>query len=274
MSRSQKVSGTFFAMAIVLFFLPLFAGCSDDCNECPVPVVNNAPPFPPDGVYSVTGDGMVTICWNPNWEEDLAGYAVYYNDEEYGQYEWLADVPADQTCYDDTDVVNGDTWFYAVLAFDRAGNESELSYETVFDTPRPEGFNVVLMEYLGQNADSGWDFDTQTRQASDDNTTDIYFGVDGGVGYIYTNAGVDIQDYGFIDLIDVDWAPSGGWAESNRVEAIDGHSYIIRIGAGGGHWNVAKIEVISVTSQNMTMNWAYQEVLDLPELVPGGGTSQ
>ena len=253
------------------------AGCSDDCDECPVPVVDNAPPFPPDGVFSVTGDGLVTIYWNENWEKDLAGYAVYYHDAADGLYEWMADVPADQTYYEDTDVVNGETWFYAVLAFDHAGNESDLSYETVFDTPRPEGFGLVLMEYLGQDADSGWDFDTQTRQASGDNTTDIYFGVDGGVGYIYTNAGVDIQDYGYEELIWVDWAPGdgeSGWIEDSRIEAVVGHCYIIRIDAGPSRWNVAKIEVKSVTSQSMTIDWAYQEVENLPELAPGAGPSK
>ena len=164
------------------------------------------------------------------------------------------------------------------VAFDSEGNESDLSYETVFDTPRPEGFGLVLMDSLGQNDLSGYDFSARTRQRPDLSTTDIYFGVSEGVRYICTNtdhdAGVDIQDYGLIDLIDVDWAPDGGWSDAGRAEAIEGHSYIIRINSALG-WNVAKIEVRWVSNQSVTLDWAYQEVLDLPELAPpGGGTSQ
>lgn len=277
MNRSEKVSGTFFVLAILLLVLPFVVGCDEDCSECPVPVVDNAPPFPPDGVFSVTGDEMVTIYWNDNWENDLDGYAIYRHTEATGNYAWLADVSASQTYYVDEPLVNGDTWYYAVAAFDRAGNESDLSYETVFDTPRPEGFGLVLMDYLGQNDQSGWDFDRFTRQRSDLSTTDIYFGVDTGVGYIYTNAGVDIQDYGLIDLIDVDWAPDSGWSDAGRAEAIERHSYIIRINGPQGS-NFAKIEVLSVTisgTASVTLDWAYQEVLDLPELAPpGGGNSR
>jgi hypothetical protein len=261
-------------MTILLSFLPFVAGCGDDCNECPGPVADNAPPFPPDGVFSVTGDEMVTIYWNDNWEEDLAGYAVYRNNDGSDVYGWVTDVPANQTYYFDYDVNNGETWYYAVLAFDRAGNESDLSYEDVFDTPRPEGSGLVLMDYLGQSADqSGWDFDLFSRQKSDSITTDIYFGVEGGVRYIITNTGVDIQDYGLIDLINVDWAPETGWSDAGRAEAIAGHSYIIRINSAQG-WNMAKIEVLSVSNTSVTLAWAYQEVNRSLELAPGGGTAQ
>ena len=136
-------------------------------------VTPNTPPFPPDGVFSVTGDGLVSIYWNPNFEDDLAGYGVYRNDELYGYYTWLADVPANQTYYLDYDVTNGETWYYAVTAIDSAGLESDLSYDVVFDTPRPEGFNLVLMDYLVQDDQSGYDFDTETRQASGLDTTVI-----------------------------------------------------------------------------------------------------
>ena len=273
MNRCQQVSGTFVVMAIVLSFLLVVAGCSEDCEECPIRPVDNAPPFPTYGVFSVTGDGLVTIYWNANWEADLAGYAIYFNDTEDGLYEWMADVSADQTYYEDTDVTNGETWYYAVLAFDNHDNESDLSYETVFDTPRPEGFGLVLMDYLGQISQSGYDFDTYTRQRADLSTTDIYFGVVGGVRYLLTNTGVDIQDYGLIDLVDVDWAPDTGWADSGTCEAISGHSYIIRINGPSGS-NFAKVEVRTVSNESVTLNWAYQEVTDLPELAPGGGASR
>ena len=284
--RFEKVSGTLFVMATAILVLPLVAGCSNDCSECPDPAGNNAPPFPPDGVFSITGDGQVEICWNANWEEDLAGYAVYRDDNNDGYYDWLADVGPDVTCYVDRDVNNGDTYDYAVLAFDTRNQESELSYEDVFDTPRPEGFNVVLSDYLGQNPDaSGWDFENRTVQSWDSTTTDIYFGTltdqqtASDVSYIFTAAGVDIQDYGYMENAEefrvyVDWAPTQGWTNLGRVEAVVQHAYIVRTTDGGV--NYAKIWLKSVTNSQVTLDWAYQEVEDNQELSPGakGGASQ
>ncbi len=149
--RVTRMSGVVSAVAALT--LPFVAGCEDD------PVVVDAPPFPPDGVIHITGDGVVRIYWNPNQESDLAGYGVYRgNVDPNGPYNLLADVSPTNKFYDDMDVVNGETWFYAVPAVDEAGHESELSLELVFDTPRPEGFDLVLVE-LGQDPSrAGYDF--------------------------------------------------------------------------------------------------------------------
>ena len=142
--RMTNLSGVFVAVAALT--MPLVAGCGDD----PVVAADN-PPFPPDGVFSVTGDHLVTIYWNANEESDLAGYRVYRGNVDLsGPYYPLADVSKGTTSYDDSDVNNGETWFYAVTAFDKNGHESDLSREDVFDTPRPEGFGLVLVD-LGQD---------------------------------------------------------------------------------------------------------------------------
>lgn len=235
----------------------------------------DTPPFPPDGVFSVTGDRVVSIYWNANWEEDLAGYAVYRSVADEGPYDHLADVGASTTLYDDFNVNNSETWFYAVTAFDRAGNESDLSHESVFDTPRPEGFDLVLVE-LGQNSLlSGYNFAGLSGAAQDRflSTTDIYFERLDGVNWIQTTAGVDIQDWGVIDLIDVDWAPDAGYLPSGKAEAAIGHSYIVQVvGQGGIHW--AKVYVKNVTSTTLTLDWAYQRVPGNPELLSTGGDVQ
>jgi hypothetical protein len=274
--RFEKVSGTLFVMALAILVLPFVAGCSNECNECPDPAGTNAPPFPPDGVFSITGNGQVEICWTENWERDIAGYAVYRDDDGDGLYDWLddvdpvlGDVPT-VICYTDYDVTNGVTYDYAVLAFDNKGQESELSYEAVFDTPRPEGL-VVLSDYLGQSAAmSGWDFSEANRQRFDSTTTDIYFGTltdqqtSTNVSYIFTAAGVDIQDYGYIADEDefavfVDWAPEQGWSNLGRTEAVQHHAFIVRIDdPADASVNYAKIWVASVTNDQVTMRWAYQ----------------
>ncbi len=270
--RATRLSGVVSAVAAVLLVLPYVAGCDDED-----PVVVDAPPFPPDGVFSITGDGVVTLVWNPNQESDLAGYAVYRGTADPGPYYFLADVNANETFYDDTAVVNGQHWFYAVTAFDAAGNESELSRESVFDTPRPEGFGLVLVG-LGQDPSrAGYDFDglSNTSQEASLPTTDIYFENTGGVNYIVAaDPLVDIQDYGVIALVGVDYAPVTGWAPSKRVEAITQHSYIVKIVDGSGDFNLAKFEVVGITGDNLEMDWAYQAVdneLELSRTAPIGG---
>jgi hypothetical protein len=252
-------------------------GCGDD--EDPLIVFDNGPPSAPDGVYSITGDGQVEICWNPNPEPDIAGYAVYWNSEPTGVFSLVAEVDRHTTCYIDRDVTNGTTYFYAVLAFDNDGLESELSYEDVFDTPRPEGTNLVLFDYLGQNSGlSGYDFSSKSGlpQAWDNPTTDVYFGSPNGVPTLFADqgAGVDVQDYGYIDLVYVDWAPTAGWAPSGRVELIPGHSYIVRIVDSSGFFNMAKIYVVAASAASVTLDWAYQEAVDNQELAPGVGGAQ
>jgi len=164
-----------------------------------------------------------------------------------------------------------------VLAVDAAGNESELSRETVFDTPRPEGFGLVLVD-LGQDpSHAGYDFSslTNSSQAASMTSTDIYYESVSGVDYVVAaDPLVDIQDYGLIDLIGVDWAPEEGWAPSKRAEAIIGHSYIVRIVDDQGDFNMAKFEVMGVTNTNLTLDWAYQAVeneLELSRIAPLGG---
>jgi hypothetical protein len=259
-----RLSGA--ALVVTIALLPFVAGC--DNKEDPVVIVeDDTPPFPPDGVFSVTGDQVVSIYWNANWEQDLAGYAVFRNDQADGFYSHVSDVPADQTYYDDADVINGETWFYAVLAFDEANNESELSYELVHDTPRPAGTDLVLYDFMGQNsALSGYDFNslTGTAQPQSSGSTDIYFGVLNGVNTIFTTSGVDIQDYGLIELDGVDWAPESGWAPSGRAEAIIGHSYVVRIAVVGnpGAFNYAKVYVSAVSPTLVRLDWAFQPSLE------------
>jgi hypothetical protein len=271
--------------ALLLPALMFFSGGCDDCEDNTLFVLDNGPPSAPDGVFSVTGDQEVTIYWNPNPESDIAGYDVYWNDEETGFYEYLASVPPDHDpgdliYYVDAGLPNGVTLFYAVSAYDEDGLESDLSYETVFDTPRPEGFNLVLYDYLGQFSNlSGYDFSTLsgTAQPWNNANTDVYFDPSNGVNLLRARAGVDIQDYGYIDLIDVSWAPEGGWSPQQQAELIVCHSYILRISDKVGGHNYAKIYVQNVSSSSVTLDWAYQPSqteLGNPELAPIGGKSK
>lgn len=266
------------AIFAVLLAGLLIGGC-DDCTDSvvyeTVVVVDNLPPSPPDGLVSITGDGIVYLEWNPNREPDLAGYVLYYNYDGGSKYTYMDDISKDQNWYNDEDVENGITKFYAVLAYDIEGLESDLSYEDVFDTPRPEGTGLVLYDYLGQNGNlSGYDFSARPygyAQAWDEPTTDVYFGTPSGELLMFAKgAGVDVQDYGYADYFDeVGWAPIKGWAPSKSVALIPGHVYIVRILNQTGFYNYAKVRVTELTNTYVTLDWAYQTAPDNPELTPG-----
>ncbi len=264
-------------------FVFFFAGCSEDSNTVEpqtVEVQKDTVPFPPQGVGSVTGDGYVVINWLPNWEsqlgeKDLGGYVIYRSLQETENYEEIGRVGVDITTFTDRTVKNGVTYFYAVSAVDQAGNESDLSVESVFDTPRPAGSNVVLEDYSIVPQASGFSFIHSNRvQDFNNGTTDFYFGVDTEVmvPYIYSDNGA-IQDMGWTDSFDeISFAPTQGFT-SLFVEAIIGHTYVFL--TPDGHY--AKIRITDVHVEwageqvrdaSIQFDWAYQLQAGNPELAP------
>ena len=241
------------ALSIALLAL----GCHED------KVVNvNAPPHTVDGVYSVTGDGRVTVYWRANQENDIAYYKVYRNNAPTGTFTLVGS--SSGTSFVDTSVTNGNTYYYAVAAVDGAGQESpQLSVENVFDTPRPEGTGVTLTSTGTTDATSGWDFSAQVRRGHADPLTDMWYDSSSGSDLIYVPTDTKIQDAGFVALVDVDFAPPSGWSSDGIVEAITGHSYIVL--TRDNHY--AKFEVKSHSGTSMTLDWAYQIDPNNPELV-------
>ncbi len=246
------------------------SGCSDDD---PVVVRDLTPPAAPQAVYSVTGDRLVTLYWVRNTEPDLAGYRVYRGPAYEGPFTPLALTGV--TSYVDANLTNGITSFYAVAAYDAAGNESELSVENVFDTPRPAGFNVALgpagTEASGGGL-SGFDFSGPTVRPAADPLTDAYFDVTGGTRLmIAPDLQTDVQDAGYADLDALDWAPDNGWSPTGTVELIVGHSYYVA--TRDNHY--AKFRVTALSDTQVRIDWAYQTAVNNQELVRpprvGGG---
>ena len=246
---------------LLLLSACLLAGCCDVCEP------DHTPPAIPNGVHSVTGDGDVRLYWYPNRERDFEGYNVYRSYYPEGPYYIIAST---RTAYFvDYDVRNGETYFYAITAYDVHSNESDLSREMVFDTPRPEGYNVVLWDYHIFPLDAGFNFSEEMVQPYDMKSTDIYFEVDPVSFVHYVNIGnldTDIQDFGYIDhLDDIDYAPESGWSSLGYVEAIPGHGYIVW--TWDNHF--AKFRIEEIGDDCMRMDWAYQVDPGNPELVKG-----
>jgi hypothetical protein len=74
-----------------------------------------------------------TLAWDPNTETDLAGYKVYYG-KSSGIYSNNVDV-GKQTYCEVSNLVDGQTYFFSVTAYDIDGNESAFSEEISHTIP-------------------------------------------------------------------------------------------------------------------------------------------
>ncbi len=256
----------------------LFAGCGED-------VVDRTPPAIPSGVYSITADQQVILRWTPNREADLAGYSVLWNDDGGAEYFIIAtfdaldenhfmvvDVQDPSLDYvefadrgdDGTGLANGSENWYAVLAFDHEGNESDLSLEEIRDVPRPEG-KVQLRDLNFLAAESGFDFSGEVIRPATDPAADFWFETVGNAGFLNANvARVRVQDYGNVGFDVLSEAPIGGWSVVGRVEAIVGHTYAFEIAAGSSDVRYAKVTVfdMDVVGRIVDLDWAYQPVVN------------
>jgi len=254
------------------------SGCDDTTDP-----VDNDPPAIPRGVFSITGDREVELRWYPNTDWDLRGYRVYRGGQAEGYYDRIGFVSASshsvyQEVFFDQDVYNGRTYYYAGSSVDYSGNESELSLEEVFDTPRPDGFGVELGNFYDSQSDCAYDF-------SDDRVTDFDV-LDADIAYAYdretdiarmwglddpeTGYVTELQDAGFAQMDDITWAPPDGWSEQAAAELIEGHVYV----AWTRDDHYAKFRIVRIRAQEVEFDWAYQvdvgnqELSEDPEVIP------
>ena len=239
-------------------------------------LAGSLPPARPRGVSSISGDGEVTVVWFANEEPNLAGYEIWRSLEAQSGYGKLATLGPSATTYTDDDVVNGRTYYYALLAFDDGGNESDLSPELVEDTPRPEGSSVTLANYRINPGRSGFTFSEAKNGPRDwdrdvngllDRDVDVFFGFDTEVNvpYIYSDhEDMFMQDVGYHDDMDaVDVAPMRGFTII-AVEMLEGHVYAFYTPDA----RYAKIRTTQVSELSVTFDWAIQLQQNNPDLAP------
>ena len=86
----------------------------------PIPVVNLS--------GNLSGNS-VELSWSGNSEPDISGYNVYRSLSSGYPYTKLTDNPVGDTCYVDTTVSAGNTYYYVATACIKAGSESRYSSE-------------------------------------------------------------------------------------------------------------------------------------------------
>lgn len=242
----------------ILLLLVVVVGCNvEDVSN----YNDGNPPTAPKNLYSITGDNRVDLAWDKNTERDLDYYNVYYSSSYNGAYIYLGSSTTNY--YIDYTARNGITYYYAVTAVDRAGNESELSFDEVFDTPRPEGFNQTVFNYNSYPEKAGYSFLLNRTVGYNSNDADFFYEVYNNKLYLDVWSDTDIQDMGAtIDIYDISYAPTTGYVPLKAGENIKyseifiGHTYVI--------WTVdnhfAKIRISNVTNERIVFDWAYQTV--------------
>lgn len=248
------------------------AGCDDDPCE---PIDRDAPAVP-RGLISITGDREVELRWFANEEYDLHGYRVYRSDQATGYYDRIAWVTGHEPgsvyeeIYVDAPLANGRTYYYAVSAVDYSGNESDLSWEEVFDTPRPEGYGLRLRNYYEDARHCAYDFSHSLVIHYEDLAADIAYAFDreSQIAWMWglddpdTGFWTELQDAGLAHMDDISWAPQDGWSEQAAVELIVGHVYIVW--TRDNHY--AKFRVRAMNPHEVEIDWAYQVAWQNQEL--------
>lgn len=260
------------ALIIGIALVAAAAGCGDD--DCPPTEVTYYPPPVPAGVYTVTGDGSVQVYWSPIRGGAVERYGVWRSLEADGAYELIEEVAqSDDPYYIDTGLVNGVTYYYAVDAWSRYG-ESDLSYELVADTPRPDGIDVVVYDDLSDPDRAGIDLSRVLERGIGDDMVlpfdhdlaDYYVIVVDSlfrlVGTVIEHGGEDhfnlVQDFGYTyDFDEISFAPDIDPSYSfdpYGVELLIGHTYVLWT------WDdhFAKIRVTEIGEDRIWFDWAYQ----------------
>ncbi|MCL4550228.1 MAG: hypothetical protein M1495_16870 [Bacteroidetes bacterium] len=249
----------------VIFLGLILTGC-DHFHDS----YDTTPPSPPTNLRTITGDNRVDIYWDKNPERDVAGYNVYYAYSYNGKYTLIG--TTQNTYFVDNGATNGTTYYYAVTAFDFNGNESDLSKDVIYDTPRPEGFNQAIFDYNKVPDNAGYNFKNYLVVPYNDAGADMFFENYNGQYYLDVWKDSDIQDMGqTTDIYDISTAPAGGWVPLQTgdnikyTKAIVGHTYVIW--TNDNHY--AKVRISSISSDRMIFDWAYQTVEGNRELKRG-----
>lgn len=263
MIRKMKLTRLFVLLAFTLSLI-VITGCDENCAD----YEDDYSPSIPAGVYSVTGDEQVTLYWAPVVEHDFDYYVVYRSDFPPGPYEEIA--TTEEAFYVDDGLTNGVTYYYSITSVDAYGNESELSIELVYDTPRPEG-SATLTNYHDDASSAGFSFANEQVVDYNESSCDIYLEFDAVLDTYFIHCGrylTDLQDFGYTDDIhDVNYAPEEGWSELCYVEVISGHSYIVW--TAENHYAVFRVTSIyegTSSSKYIRIDWAYQTDLGNREL--------
>jgi predicted small lipoprotein YifL len=121
----------YFLRAVASDSMPLAESENSDMVE--ILAKDTFSPAVPSGLVSIAAEDFISISWDANLEEDLAGYRVWRRTEGEDEYILLTPQPIQENALNDINVAKNKRYYYAVSAQDKSGNESPKS-ESVSQT--------------------------------------------------------------------------------------------------------------------------------------------
>jgi uncharacterized membrane protein YgcG len=140
----------------------------------------------------------VTLAWDPNSELDLQGYGVYYQKGVAGPPYMLYGYVATDELNDSTNptftitgLEKGAQYYFALTAYDTAGNESNFSYAVcaeVDDVIAPCGTESLIDDGGGSDSSSSSDESSSSGESSSGGSGTSNSGGGGGACFIDTSS--------------------------------------------------------------------------------------
>jgi len=127
----------------------------------PVPRPQVGAPSPPQRVTAIAGDKVVSIGWDPNPEENISGYNIYYKEQSSSDYKRLNEKPVMQEAKFRAVLKNNITYNFAVTAMNNRSLESVRS-DVVAAMPekyvprKPKKITGVFASVEGDNIVVNW----------------------------------------------------------------------------------------------------------------------
>ncbi|UCE21936.1 MAG: hypothetical protein JSV46_06915 [Candidatus Aminicenantes bacterium] len=100
---------------------------SNDSEFLEVKAEDAFPPDVPSGLVSIVAGDYVSLTWDENRDEDLAGYRVWRRMEGEDEFVLLTPQTIAENAFNDKTVEKNKRYYYAVTALDTSGNESRKS---------------------------------------------------------------------------------------------------------------------------------------------------
>lgn len=241
-----------------------------------------APPMPGE-VDAVPLDDAIYLTWDRSARsaDDFSFYRVYLEGGD-GSVVFLGET--DSEGFVDLLVENGNTYGYFVTSVDDQGHESDGSL-LAEGTPRPDFRGEYLYAWEDRPALAGFRF--QETEGTDPvvpgSSGDRHFRleIDSEGWWMVPGPGVQLHgeaiptsalrcgpaaDAGCTDLRT---APQSGY-QSGDLALLPGHSYVLRVPAGGGGWRYGVIRIVHVGFAQdgaiAIFDWAFQLQIDNPAL--------
>jgi hypothetical protein len=244
----------------------------------------------PQALWSVSLNGAIHLEWNDNaYQADPAGFAHYriysapYDlDSNLCDVTWSLEGTTVAPMFLAGSLQNGAPRCFGISAVTIEGFESLWS-DLRYDTPRPDGREVVVYTAAARPLESGFRFfldangDGQASplelglvgQAASGQMDFVVQDVGGVLQLVPQRANAQVQRYGsqpIGDLTDIDIAPDGGYARTG-VPAQRGYGYVFEMNEGNGFLQYGGIRIVALGADYVIVDWSYQTDRGNPELL-------